>query len=136
MTRSKAELDRVRALVAAGRNDSEISRMTGISRTTIRDWRNYKGLARPRQLPLPLGALMRHRYGGSQTLCPRCDFAPLDEELFAYLLGMYLGDGCLTPLPRDVYKLRIVCDYFYPSIVGECLRAIDWVFVGDEPRGR
>ena len=33
---------------------------------------------------------------------------------YTYLLGLYLGDGCLTPCPRDVFKLRIACAERYP----------------------
>jgi hypothetical protein len=32
---------------------------------------------------------------------------------------MYLGDGCLSPSPRGVYRLRIVCDLKYPDIIDE-----------------
>jgi hypothetical protein len=35
---------------------------------------------------------------------------------YVYLLGMYLGDGCLSSHPRDVYKLRISLDARYPGI--------------------
>jgi hypothetical protein len=38
---------------------------------------------------------------------------------YAYLLGIYLGDGCLTPLPRGVYRLRIACDLKYTAIIDE-----------------
>ncbi|MDQ3879391.1 MAG: hypothetical protein M3290_13760 [Actinomycetota bacterium] len=125
MTRPKSDLDRVRALIAAGNNDCEVSRATGIPRGTIRDWRKNKGAARPRQLLLSLGSLQRHPEDRSQTPCPRCDLVAIDENAYAYLLGMYLGDGCLTPFPREVFKLRIACDFAYPGIVSEWLRAID-----------
>ena len=43
---------------------------------------------------------------------------------FAYLLGMYLGDGCLSAHPRGVFKLRISLDARYPGIAEECELAI------------
>jgi hypothetical protein len=42
----------------------------------------------------------------------------LPSEQYAYLLGIYLGDGCLSPFPRGVWKLRIFCDTKYPAIIG------------------
>ncbi|MGH9216321.1 MAG: transcriptional regulator, partial [Acidimicrobiales bacterium] len=43
---------------------------------------------------------------------------------YAYLLGLYLGDGCLTGNEKDVYRLRIVLDVRYPSIIAECAAAM------------
>lgn len=40
------------------------------------------------------------------------------------ILGLYLGDGCLTEMRRGVYRLRIVrCDA-YPGPMDECEAAI------------
>jgi hypothetical protein len=45
----------------------------------------------------------------------------------AYLLGLYLGDGMLSPAPRRVWRLRIVLDQSYPSIIERCKWAIHQV---------
>jgi hypothetical protein len=37
---------------------------------------------------------------------------------------MYLGDGHISPGPRDVYRLRIFLDSRYPGILQECRTAI------------
>lgn len=42
----------------------------------------------------------------------------------AYLLGLYLGDGCLSVHPRRVYRFRITLDVRYPAIIAECRRAM------------
>lgn len=42
---------------------------------------------------------------------------------YAYLLGLYLGDGCISKDPRT-YKLRIVLDVRYPGIIDEASKAI------------
>lgn len=44
--------------------------------------------------------------------------------LYAYLLGMYLGDGCISAHPRGVYRLRIALDARYPNIIDECAVAM------------
>jgi hypothetical protein len=41
-----------------------------------------------------------------------------------YLLGLYLGDGCISTGPRAVYRLRINLDLAYPKIVDECEAAM------------
>src|SRR4051794_40768120 len=43
---------------------------------------------------------------------------------YAYLFGMYLGDGCISTHQRDVYRLRIALDLRYPAIVDECATAM------------
>ena len=76
--RSRDDVNVVRALVAAGLNDPEISRQTGIPRRTIADWRCGKW----------------PRSGGCGP-CSYIEHLPLPRS-YAYLLGMYLGDGCLS----------------------------------------
>lgn len=40
------------------------------------------------------------------------------------MLGLYLGDGCLSLHRRSVYKLRLTLDAAYPSIVSEAAGAM------------
>jgi hypothetical protein len=95
------------ALVASGLNDCEVSRRTGIPRTTIRDWR----LGRSR---LPATAR------GRRPIQP-------EPKSYSYLLGLYLGDGCVSAGPRQVFRLRITLDAAYPGIVDECVAAVQAV---------
>jgi hypothetical protein len=50
-------------------------------------------------------------------------FDELPRE-YAYLLGLYLGDGCISEHARDVFRLRIFLDLRYPQIVEDCVAAI------------
>lgn len=43
---------------------------------------------------------------------------------YSYLLGSYLGDGCISAAPRRVFKLRIACDMAYPWIIEEVVAAM------------
>jgi hypothetical protein len=43
--------------------------------------------------------------------------------MYAYLLGLYLGDGCLTTNGRS-WQLRVTLDATYPGIVDEACAAI------------
>jgi len=46
---------------------------------------------------------------------------------YAYLLGLYLGDGCLLRHPRGVYRLHVFLDSAYPIIAAECEAAMSLV---------
>jgi hypothetical protein len=48
---------------------------------------------------------------------------------YAYLLGLYLGDGCIS-WHRRVWRLRIMLDTKYPSIIDRCRTAIDKLMTG------
>jgi hypothetical protein len=48
----------------------------------------------------------------------------LPKREYAYLLGLYLGDGTVSRQPKGVYRLRIIMDSRYPGIIGECVRAM------------
>ena len=54
---------------------------------------------------------------------PAHDFEALPDS-YAYLLGLYLGDGCLSEHQRGVFRLRIVLDDHYPGIIRECAEAM------------
>jgi LAGLIDADG-like domain/Homeodomain-like domain len=98
-------------LIAAGHNDCEVSRRLGIPRGTIRDWR---------------------RPGNQRRVeietCPRCwraakpiRFTPGD---YCELLGLYLGDGCISTHARTC-RLRIALDAKYPGIIGDAVKLLE-----------
>lgn len=66
--------------------------------------------------------------------CGRCGWGEHRyDELphdYTYLLGLYLGDGCISAHRRDVYRLRIVLDLRYPGILDECEAAMHAVMPG------
>jgi hypothetical protein len=54
-------------------------------------------------------------------VCERCGCEPHQFDrlphAYVYLLGLYLGDGCISAHRRQVFKLRIVLDSKYPGII-------------------
>jgi hypothetical protein len=52
------------------------------------------------------------------------DTAQLPQPAYSYLLGFYLGDGSISSHPRNVYRLRIVTDARYPTVIAECVSAM------------
>jgi hypothetical protein len=110
--RPESEYREALELIEAGINDCEVGRRLGIPRGTIRDWRVGRNA----------GSGGRTKFWSGQRpspTCFRCSEYWVDEEAYAYLLGQYLGDGCLSLMRRHVYRLRIVCDVRYPDIIDE-----------------
>lgn len=50
---------------------------------------------------------------------------PEPQDRYSYLLGLYLGDGCISKTRREgVYILRIACADAWPGLLEECKRAM------------
>jgi len=96
-----------------------ISISTGISRATLHDWREHPVSTNPR------------------ATCPRCAPSPMLPEPqadYAYLLGLYLGDGCISlagARDKGVWKLRIMCADAWPGLRQECERSMSAVRPGN-----
>jgi Homeodomain-like domain len=107
--RSAEQFHAAKRLFAAGVNDCAIARQIGVPRTTVRDWRR-----RPAVLSRDVGApcgVAHH-------------FSQLPADAYCYVLGLYLGDGCVSRSNR-VFSLRITLDSKYPAIIERCRQAID-----------
>ena len=114
MTRSAHEFDVVRFYVDWGLNNCEIERLTGIPRSTVRGWR----------LRAAEGLRNASFQGGGEQVCPICGGARLNDPAYAYLLGLYLGDGHIVRCMKAVYRLTIVQDQKYIGLISECDAAI------------
>lgn len=101
LIRDQSTVEKVVALIQAGLSDYEVARQTGVSRSTVQNWR---------------------RFGVPQV--PRRDglLRPLDKKAYAYLLGLYLGDGWVGRMGRS-WVLQISLDVAYPNIVREAASA-------------
>ncbi len=87
---------RAAALRRQGSTLSQVSRLLGVSRSTLRTWESSES---PRQ-----------------DRCPRCTPAHVADPAYAALLGYYLGDGCISRAPR-YYSMRVSCDASYPRVI-------------------
>ncbi|OEU88382.1 hypothetical protein DB35_18895 [Streptomyces abyssalis] len=101
--------ERALALVGQGRSLNSVSKQTGISRSALRAWQK-------RLLPASSGA-------GRCIRCADPPTTPSDTANYAYLLGLYLGDGCVSRLART-YSLRIACSDAWPGLIDECAKAV------------
>jgi transcriptional regulator with XRE-family HTH domain len=98
-------------LAEDGLSQREIARRTGIPLPTVARWAN----GRPPRFDRP-----------EAKTCPGCGHAEhsaLDAAAYAYVLGLYLGDGHLARFPR-IHCLRIYLDARYRGIIAACVDAI------------
>lgn len=101
--RTLAERRQVNKWLARGASDYAIAGITGIPRGTVQRWRT-------------------HPLSGPRTSGRRGPWRPPDPAAYAYLLGLYLGDGCLG---RNGSPLMIALDARYPKIVSAAEAAIE-----------
>lgn len=109
--RSEEEYQKALSLIRAGVNDCEIGRRLRIPRRTIFEWRHA--------MWAQSGGRTESWSGKRDAKCFLCGGGWFDAEAYSYLLGMYLGDGCLSLHKRGVYRLRVACDMKYPEIIEE-----------------
>ncbi|MFC5723059.1 transcriptional regulator [Streptomyces gamaensis] len=97
------------ALVVQGHSLNSVSKRTGISRAAIRAWQTrIDPVSRAADCPL----------------CSPDPQPPADTAAYAYLLGLYLGDGCLSRQASGVYALRIACADAWPGLIESCREAV------------
>jgi hypothetical protein len=110
----RATVARALALSAIpGASLSAVSAELRINRSTLRAWR--------------AGRTPRSFRAKTET-CVVCqgtrhDFESLGAD-YSYLLGLYLGDGCISAHARDVFRLRVVLDARYPGIIQSAREAM------------
>ncbi|MCO1597782.1 transcriptional regulator [Micromonospora sp. RHAY321] len=96
-----------RLLYSSGATIADVARRVRLPYYTVRHW--------CREPPAPLMQATALR-------CFRCRKDvdnPTDEPAYAYLLGLYLGDGHLVTSAR-VPVLRISCSNTWPGLIAEC----------------
>jgi hypothetical protein len=76
---------------------------------------------------------VRPRLDGGSPCGVAHDFSGLLAAPYSYLLGLYLGDGCISR-DRRVWRLRIVLDTKYPAIIVRCRQAIDMLMPAQRAR--
>ena len=114
--RSLDEFETVKNLAASGINNCAIARKTGIPRRTVRDLR-----CRP---------MIRARLSAAGSMCGiDHDFLALPPAAYGYLLGIYLGDGCISRGGR-VWRMRITLDSRYPGIIDRTREVIEVLMPG------
>lgn len=97
--------------------NSAVAAALGVPAGTIGYWLHVE---RARRGTLP---------GRNAAPCPRCGGSPLDTTAYAYLLGLYLGDGHISRYSAHrVPNLMITCSEAWPGLMDACEAAVRAVF--------
>jgi hypothetical protein len=111
--RPQPDFEAALSLMEVGRSDYEIARLIGVPRSTIGGWRHRRGSG-------------YHLRASAATPLWR----PTAAAPYCYLLGMYLGDGCIQVSPGGSASIAISLDPTYPGIVAETQRTLALVWPG------
>ncbi|MFJ6567148.1 helix-turn-helix domain-containing protein [Streptomyces sp. NPDC091292] len=98
------------ALMRQGIPNHVVAEHLGIPRGTIGWWRSEDRRLRGEVYEQP-------------TDCPRCTQRPYDREAYAYLLGLYLGDGHIIA-KRKQHHLSIFCNAKQTGLVAAAEQAM------------
>ena len=112
---SQATVNTALHLSAVGVLDRENAQICGVSVAAIRHWRSGRR------------RVLHGTVDDRRTGCPRCHGRSMDESAYAYLLGLYLGDGHIARGRRDVYALSIACSDDWPGLIRAARRALSAV---------
>ena len=97
-------MEQVRRLLGRGLTTAEVAAATNVPLGTVARWRAGRTAS----------------FGGRPSVTP---WRPPDKWSYAYLLGLYLGDGCVSETGRGT-TLRISLDGLYREIIEDCSAVI------------
>jgi hypothetical protein len=105
------------ALLRSGARNADVARALNVPKGTVGYW---KHLERAKHGECP-GRVQR-------PPCPRCD-SELNSQAYAYLLGLYLGDGhIIQNRAMRSPSLSITCADAHPGLIDDCESAMRGVF--------
>jgi hypothetical protein len=105
------------ALMGFGCSNREIARLTGVPRGTVSAWRSGRGV------------------NGRVRLARAADgWRPTSPAQYAYLLGVYLGDGHIVVTSARSARLVVTLDAAYPKIIDEVRGAMQVIFADGSVR--
>ncbi|MFG2663304.1 helix-turn-helix domain-containing protein [Streptomyces sp. NPDC048387] len=90
-------------LLRRGMTNRDVAEHFGIPRGTVGWWRHEDRRRRGEPYVQP-------------SDCPMCTEWPLDWRAYAYLLGLYLGDGHITSKPKQ-HHLSVFCDAAHSGLI-------------------
>lgn len=107
---------RALTLLRGGTKNVDVARKLNVPLGTISYWK-HEDRAKRGECP-----------GRRRVSCPRCDGRDLDEVAYAYLLGLYLGDGHIVQnRAMRVPSLSVSCTDTWPGLIEACVQAMQSV---------
>ena len=113
--RDRETYDLAHQLFACGESVSDVARVLEIPRGTVQNWL----VRRPAYLDAQKSPVQEECH-----LCAGRSMEAWERISYAYLLGLYLGDGSITVSRKTVFRLCVFLDDRYPGIIRECAAAI------------
>ncbi|MFE9481998.1 helix-turn-helix domain-containing protein [Streptomyces spororaveus] len=106
------------SLLRGGARNADVARHLDVPLGTVSYWKHIDRCKRGEPVAIR-----------PSLLCPRCDGRALDQSAYAYLLGLYLGDGHISHyVKHKVPSLMITLDNAWPGIQDEAEAALHAVF--------
>ncbi|MER5497413.1 helix-turn-helix domain-containing protein [Streptomyces sp. NPDC002561] len=103
-------------LLRSGAKNADVARKLNVPAGTIGYWKHMDRATRG-ECP-----------GAHRSFCPRCD-GELDQPAYAYLPGLYLGDGhIIQNKAMKTPSLSITCDDSWPGLMDLCENSMRAVF--------
>lgn len=104
-------------LLRSGTGNAEVARRLNVPHGTVSYWLH---MDRSKRGECP---------GAHDPSCHRCDGTELDKPAYAYLLGLYLGDGHISRYSAHrAPSLMITLDDTWPGIQDEAEKALRRTF--------
>ncbi|MFD8807773.1 helix-turn-helix domain-containing protein [Streptomyces sp. NPDC059597] len=100
---SPSKREEALTLLRAGMSNREVAHRLGVPRGTVGWWLSEDRRARGESYQRP-------------SDCPRCAARAVDRTAYAYLLGLYLGDGHIVSR-RGRHHLSVYCDARHTGLV-------------------
>lgn len=132
--RTLEEYKSILELREQGYNYSAIARKTKIPRETVRDcvktYENVEKLLSDYNDPtrsMRMYKTNKNRDTINSMKNPLDGKDELFRERYAYLLGIFLGDGCLSKDKKNVYRIRVSCDAKYTGIIQKIQSTIEHI---------
>ncbi|WP_328963758.1 helix-turn-helix domain-containing protein [Streptomyces virginiae] len=106
------------SMLRGGARNADVARHLDVPLGTVSYWKHIDRCKRGEPVAIR-----------PSLLCPRCDGRALDQSAYAYLLGLYLGDGHISHyVKHKVPSLMITLDNAWPGIQDEAEAALQAVF--------
>ncbi|MEV7558789.1 helix-turn-helix domain-containing protein [Streptomyces sp. NPDC089795] len=106
------------SLLRGGVRNADVARRLNVPLGTVSYWKHVDRCKRGEPVAIR-----------PSLLCPRCDARALEHAAYAYLLGLYLGDGHISHYAKHkVPSLMITLDDAWPGIQDEAEAALHTVF--------
>ena len=109
-------------LLATGLSKYQVATQMGIEWKQVDYWDKNKARVAELVYARDLKSRVERHTGSSPVSCT-------SEQSYAYVLGLYLGDGCIVNTHRDgVQDLRIFQDVKYPDLAAEHIAALSLLY--------